>query len=128
MKRWLVLTAAALVVTASGGLTPSVADDGTDLARLQEALKQQGHDPGPIDGVDGPRTQAALKAYQHAQGLEATGRLDDATRAKLGGPAKSTSQTQTGGDTRPAPADPAQSNKTGANVGEGASYSRSTQK
>jgi hypothetical protein len=37
-------------------------------------------------------------------------------------------QTQTGGDTRPSPADPAQAHKTGGNVGEGASYSRSTEK
>jgi hypothetical protein len=34
----------------------------------------------------------------------------------------------TGGDTRPSAVDPAQSTTTGANVGEGASYNRSTEK
>jgi peptidoglycan hydrolase-like protein with peptidoglycan-binding domain len=107
---------------------PLLARAGADIERVQTALKQNGHDPGPIDGVSGPRTTAALKAYQKAQGLEPTGRLDEATLAKLDTPAKSASTSQTGGDTRPSPVDPAQATKTGANVGEGASYSRSTQK
>ena len=34
----------------------------------------------------------------------------------------------TGGDTRPSAVDPAQSTKTGANAGEGASYNRSSEK
>jgi hypothetical protein len=38
------------------------------------------------------------------------------------------SSTQTGGDRRPSPVDPAQASKTGANAGEGASYSRSNEK
>ena len=115
-----------MVVTLSA--TPLPARAGTDVERMQQVLKENGHDPGPIDGVNGPRTVSALKAYQKAQGLEATGRLDDATRARLGEPARSDSKTQAGGDARPSAADPAQGTKTGANVGEGASYSRSTQK
>jgi peptidoglycan hydrolase-like protein with peptidoglycan-binding domain len=99
-----------------------------DVERVQKALKQNGHDPGPIDGLNGPRTASALKAYQKAQGLEETGRLDDATLAKLGEPVRSDGKTHAGGDTGPSPADPAQGTKTGGNVGEGASYSRSTQK
>ena len=35
---------------------------------------------------------------------------------------------QTGGDTKPNAVDPAQSHQTGANAGEGASYSRSQEK
>jgi peptidoglycan hydrolase-like protein with peptidoglycan-binding domain len=114
----LILTAAAVVVLALS-VSEAAAQTGADVERVQKALKQNGHDPGPIDGVNGPRTRAALKTYQTAQGLEATGRLDDATLAKLG---------ETGGDTRPSPVDPSAATKTGANVGEGASYSRSTQK
>ena len=121
----LVAAAAVLLVLSATSLA---AHAGADVERVQKALKEHGHDPGPIDGVNGPRTTSALKAYQKAQGLEPTGRLDDATLAKLGEPAKSASKTQTGGDARPSPADPAQGAKTGANVGEGASYSRSTQK
>jgi peptidoglycan hydrolase-like protein with peptidoglycan-binding domain len=50
----------------------------------QQALKDKGQDPGPVDGVMGPKTQAALKAFQQAEGLTATGRLDAETMAKLG--------------------------------------------
>ena len=120
--------AAAVAIAAALAAMPASAQSGADMERVQKALKANGHDPGPIDGVDGPRTAAALKAYQKAQGLEATGRLDDATLAKLGGANPTPSTTQSGGDTRPSPADPAQAGKTGANVGEGASYSRSNQK
>ena len=105
------------------------AGDRPDVERAQQALKQAGHDAGPIDGVMGAQTSAALRAYQKAQGLEASGRLDDTTLAKLGELAKSPSASpQTGGDTKPNAVDPAQGTKTGANVGEGASYSRSTEK
>ena len=120
--------ATAVVLATALGAMPAWAQRGADIERVQKALKDNGHDPGPIDGVNGPRTAAALKAYQKAQGLEATGRLDDATAAKLGGANRTPSTTQSGGDTRPSPSDPAQANKTGANVGEGASYSRSNQK
>jgi peptidoglycan hydrolase-like protein with peptidoglycan-binding domain len=123
MKTWPFVSAAAMVLALSTTPLPTCA--GEDVERLQKALKQNGHDPGPIDGINGPRTVSALKAYQNAQGLETTGRLDDATLAKL---VRSDSKTQAGGDARPSPADPAQSGKTGANVGEGASYSRSSQK
>ena len=50
----------------------------------QQALKDKGHDPGPIDGVMGPHTMQALKDFQKAEGLKATGRLDSQTREKLG--------------------------------------------
>ena len=54
------------------------------VKRVQEALKTQGHDPGPIDGVMGPQTQEALRAYQRSQNLTETGRLDPETSEKLG--------------------------------------------
>lgn len=49
----------------------------------QQALKDKGHDPGEIDGLMGPKTTAALKDFQKAQGLKETGRLDKETMAKL---------------------------------------------
>jgi peptidoglycan hydrolase-like protein with peptidoglycan-binding domain len=55
-----------------------------DNREVQEALKAKGNDPGPIDGRMGPKTRAALKAFQEASGLKATGQLDNQTAEKLG--------------------------------------------
>ena len=35
------------------------------VVMLQQALRDQGHDPGPVDGIAGPRTYAALLAFQN---------------------------------------------------------------
>jgi len=51
---------------------------------LQAALVAAGFDPGPVDGVTGPRTRAALRAFQAAQGLMADGMAGPQTRALLG--------------------------------------------
>jgi peptidoglycan hydrolase-like protein with peptidoglycan-binding domain len=109
--------------------------DSADIKEAQKALKHNGHDPGLIDGVIGPHTSAALMAYQKEQGLSVTGRLDDATLAKLEARSASDARLRSGssgsqptGDTRPSAVDPADAHKSGANVGEGASYNRSTEK
>lgn len=54
------------------------------VKQVQTALKDKGQDPGPIDGVMGPKTKAAIKAYQGANNLKATGRLDSETAKSLG--------------------------------------------
>ena len=54
------------------------------IRQAQEALKNKGYDPGPPDGVLGPRTKAVLKDYQQAESLPVTSRLDHATLSKLG--------------------------------------------
>jgi len=50
---------------------------------LQEALNKNGATL-KVDGRMGKNTRAALKDYQSKNGLKATGKLDKATRAKLG--------------------------------------------
>ena len=48
-----------------------------DLAmKVQWALSRQGYYHGPIDGVIGPDGVGAIRAFQEAQGLPATGRID----------------------------------------------------
>jgi peptidoglycan hydrolase-like protein with peptidoglycan-binding domain len=59
-----------------------------DVRQLQEALKNQGHDPGAVDGVMGQKTQQALRDFQKSKNFEATGRLDDQTANALGVPLK----------------------------------------
>jgi putative peptidoglycan binding protein len=128
MMRWALVLSGTFLLALAALQVPAEAG-GADVERAQQALKQMGHDPGPVDGVIGAQTAAALRAYQKAQGLRVTGQLDAATTAKLGEPAKAPlNSPQTGGDTRPNAVDPSQAAKTGANVGEGASYSRSNEK
>ena len=55
-----------------------------EVKSAQEALKAKGYDPGASDGAMGPRTRAALRNFQKAEGLRATGQLDADTRSKLG--------------------------------------------
>lgn len=49
----------------------------------QALLKYLGHDPGAIDGQDGPKTQAAVKSFRKQQGLSESGTLDADTKQKL---------------------------------------------
>lgn len=43
----------------------------TDWRKVQLRLKELGFDPGPIDGVRGPRTDAAIVAFKKSIGLRA---------------------------------------------------------
>jgi hypothetical protein len=54
-----------------------------DTRQVQEALKNHGQHPGPIDGIMGPRTRQALREFQRANGLQQTGTVDDATMQRL---------------------------------------------
>ena len=53
------------------------------LKALQTLLKDLGHYHGGLDGGDGPKTQAAFKAFQKGAGLPETGSEDSATRKAL---------------------------------------------
>lgn len=46
-----------------------------DRKTIQSGLAYLGFDPGPIDGMFGPLTRAALRSWQKAMGAEATGWL-----------------------------------------------------
>lgn len=55
-----------------------------EIRRAQEALKGKGFDPGEISGRMHARTQEALRKFQTANDLPATGVLDQKTADKLG--------------------------------------------
>jgi peptidoglycan hydrolase-like protein with peptidoglycan-binding domain len=63
---------------------PGSAAGNEDIKKVQQALKDKGQDPGEIDGVMGPKTKEALKAFQEKEGLKATGSLDNQTKKALG--------------------------------------------
>lgn len=51
---------------------------------VQKVLKEKGFDPGPIDGIMGPKTRSALRQFQEKNDLKPTGTLDEQTRKALG--------------------------------------------
>jgi len=58
-------------------------DDQTAIA-VQDALAQDGYYNGPIDGIIGPGTRAAITRYQEDAGLPVTGMIDDSLVRSLG--------------------------------------------
>jgi peptidoglycan hydrolase-like protein with peptidoglycan-binding domain len=63
---------------------PAFAQGNDTIRAGQQALKDKGFDPGPVDGVQGPQTRAALKKYQASQNLNADGRFGPKTLDSLG--------------------------------------------
>ena len=59
---------------------------GDDVRELQRALKEQGYDPGQIDGIFGKKTERAVKRFQKASGLKADGIAGRRTFFALGLP------------------------------------------
>jgi peptidoglycan hydrolase-like protein with peptidoglycan-binding domain len=51
--------------------------------QVQQKLQQDGLYRGPIDGVWGPGTEAAMRTYQQQHNLNASGKLDAETLASL---------------------------------------------
>ena len=73
-------------VTASASATDPVlrrGSRGPDVTRLQQALVNLGFDPGPVDGIFGRKTDAAVRAYQRSRGLAADGVVGPLTWASL---------------------------------------------
>ena len=54
------------------------------VIRVQAALMRRGFYNGDIDGLLGPKTRAALKAFQQSERIPQTGRMDIATMTRLG--------------------------------------------
>jgi peptidoglycan hydrolase-like protein with peptidoglycan-binding domain len=68
------------------GLIPTclTAQSADAIRSAQEALKAKGFDPGEADGVDGPKTRSAVRAFQKQQNMKADGRLGPQTLDSLG--------------------------------------------
>ncbi len=63
---------------------PGFAQSSDTIKSVQQALKDKGFDPGPVDGVKGRQTKEALKKYQEQQHLTADGRVGPKTLDSLG--------------------------------------------
>ena len=65
------------------GLTIRPGDQGAAVETLQRRLKELEHYKGTVDGKYGNLTQAAVRAFQKANGLKQDGIVGKATQAKL---------------------------------------------
>lgn len=59
-------------------------NDGSLVAEVQQRLAQAGYYHGSIDGVLGPRTQAAIRSFERANGLRVDGMISDGLIATMG--------------------------------------------
>jgi murein DD-endopeptidase MepM/ murein hydrolase activator NlpD len=76
---------AAPAAAASSGGFAEFGEKGTRVIALQSALVKAGITPrGGVDGDYGGGTSAAVMDFQRANGLSVTGKVSDATAAKLG--------------------------------------------
>ena len=91
--------------------------DGSPRVRaLQVRLQRHGLRPGPVDGLFGPRTQAAVERLQRSRGVPVSGVATDSTRRLLAS-AKPDKQPDQSASTE-TPAEPAQpTDKTPAGTG-----------
>jgi hypothetical protein len=65
------------------GRPAAPAAPGQAVLGIQKALRKLGFDPGAPDGVMGPPTQDAIKAFQKTQGLPADGKLGPPTQTAI---------------------------------------------
>ncbi|MBI5496959.1 MAG: peptidoglycan-binding protein [Deltaproteobacteria bacterium] len=91
-------------------------DRGPAVTQLQQRLNQLGFNCGSADGVFGPKTEAAVKAFQRAHHLEADGIVGPHTRAALERGQSAPAPAPTGGGTAHGSA-PAQNLQRGSSGG-----------
>src|SRR5919198_370363 len=90
---------AALIATGAGYGHPH---GSARVRALQRRLRRAGERPGPIDGLFGPRTEAAVERFQGSHGLAVDGIVGEATRGALARlPAAPASQRRRTGAPRP---------------------------
>jgi peptidoglycan hydrolase-like protein with peptidoglycan-binding domain len=82
------MTVAALTVTVGvlllGVIPCASAASSEEIKSVQKSLNDKGYDAGPVDGVLGHRSRAAIRQYQSSEKLPVSGRLDTETAGKLG--------------------------------------------
>lgn len=76
-----------MVSQTSKSFMPTVraGSNGAAVRELQTLLKNKGFNPGPVDGAFGPKTKAAVLAFQRAQNIAVDGIVGPQTWGKLKG-------------------------------------------
>ena len=83
MARLAFIILLALGLTGIAGMAGAQSDQ---VLHVQKRLEELGFDPGPIDGLMGPRTRGAIRNFQEQAVLPATGELDPRTLDALAPP------------------------------------------
>ena len=78
------LIVALLALIAVAGSIEVLAAPDARVEAVQRRLAELGYEPGPADGLMGPRTREAIGALQQDRGLPRSGRIDAATIEALG--------------------------------------------
>src|SRR2546423_6097669 len=84
MRSRILLSAALAAAAMAVAPTALASGRNPQTAGLQVALRAQGLYLGPIDAIIGPKTVAAVRAFQRVHGLRITGIADLTTRRELG--------------------------------------------
>src|SRR5262245_63805307 len=84
LSRTAIAAAVALGLSAAAFARDNSYVDATTIRQVQQTLQNRGFRAGPVDGVMGPATQAAIKRFQQSESLEATGQLNRRTLVALG--------------------------------------------
>jgi peptidoglycan hydrolase-like protein with peptidoglycan-binding domain len=92
--RKLAIALFALSSTVAMANISSSLSDSSSVRELQQALNDKGFDAGPVDGKAGPQTKSAIKKFQQAQNLTASGKLDQQTLAALSLPQNGSTSAQ----------------------------------
>src|SRR5919107_935190 len=78
------IACAAIALALLGLGEPAAARVSSSVAALQVALRAERTYGGTVDGIDGPGTRAAIRAFQRRRGLAADGVAGPRTRRALG--------------------------------------------
>lgn len=83
--RWIFIISLVLLCCLSWSISVAAKSD-PGIKQAQKRLRELGYDPGLVDGKMGKKSEEALKSFQQDNGLLVTGKLDRATKQRLGIP------------------------------------------
>lgn len=89
-------------VTAEAG--EEIALEPALVAKVQKKLTELGYEPGPVDGLMGTKTRAAIRRYQVVVGLPVDGRITRSVLARLTGSADTAGPANADGEAEAGPA------------------------
>lgn len=82
-RQWQLETQQTAVLIPAANTSKAATDSKSSVKSVQEDLAILGYDPGPADGMMGPRTKNAIRAFESDQGLTATGQVSPQLQAAI---------------------------------------------